>query len=108
MKTSFGFDEIDQMMRDAALLRDGNLCGADVEVPIDLRRIANEDFAAESLRETDSERRLARSGRPEDHNEPREIVHPGNFQYRSRRISKTIAASRRAPTTWARLSLNGG
>src|SRR5208282_1603102 len=101
-------DEIDEMVRNSALLGGRDFRCSYIEMPVDLRRIANKDFSAESLGEPDPESRFARSVRPENHYEPREIAHPENFQYRSKRASNTSTASRRAPTTCVRFSFNGG
>ena len=46
--------QIDQMMRDPALLGDGNLGRANIEVAVHLRGIANQDFAAKLFRRGES------------------------------------------------------
>ena len=48
-------DDIDQVVRNAVLLRRGNLVGPDVEPPIDGSGIAGDDFPVEPLRERDGE-----------------------------------------------------
>ena len=101
-------NEIDQVMRNAALLCGRHFCGADIEMAIDLCRIANENLSAHPLGKFDPERRLAGSRGPEDDNEPREITHRANAQYRKRRESNTSAASNSAPTTCVRFSFNAG
>ena len=50
-KNFLRLDQIHQMMRDAALVGRGNFRGADVEMPIDLRGIADEDFAVRVFRQ---------------------------------------------------------
>ena len=74
------FDEINQMVRNAAPLGHWNLRRADVEVPVDLRRVANENLAAEPFRKMDAELGFAGGGRAENHQKPRKRAHPGNFQ----------------------------
>src|SRR5580658_878466 len=96
------FDEIDQMVGNSLLLSRRNFRRADVEVTIDLRGIADEDFGVKLLGERDAECGLPGGGGPQDNGEPRKPAHPGSFQkpqYRSSRTSNTKAASRRAPTT---------
>jgi len=66
-----GLDEVDEVMRDAVLLARRDLRGADVEVAIDLGRIADEDFAVEALGEFDAERGFAGGGGAEDDDEAR-------------------------------------
>jgi hypothetical protein len=66
-----GLDEIDEVMCDALPIALGNLGGADVEVAIDLRRIADEDFAVEALGEFDAERGFAGGGGAEDDDQVR-------------------------------------
>ena len=66
-----GLDEVDEVMRDAALIARLNLGGADVEVAIDLRGIADEDFAVEALGEFDGEGGFAGGGGAEDDDEAR-------------------------------------
>ena len=73
---------------------------------VHLRGIADQNFAAQVPGKFDSQSRFAGSSRPENYQEPRKIAHPENFQYRSKRISKTTAANNKAPATCARLSLN--
>ena len=73
-------DKIHQVMRNAALLGDGNFRRADIEAPIDLRGIADQNFAAEALRQRNSQRGFARGSRPQNHYEPRQRRHPENFQ----------------------------
>src|SRR5579859_2901210 len=58
--------DIDHMVRNAATVFDASLRGSDVESPIDLHRIAVDDFASEALREMQREIGFSRSGRPED------------------------------------------
>ena len=66
-----GLDEVDEVMRDAVPIAPRDLCGADVEVAIDLRRIADEDFAVEAAGEFDGERGFAGGGGAEDDDEAR-------------------------------------
>jgi len=66
-----GLDEVDEMMRNFLLVARENFRGADVEVAIDLRRIADEDFAFEALGEFDGERGFAGGGGAEDDDEAR-------------------------------------
>ena len=94
-------DEIHQMMRDAALLRDRNLRGADVEMAIDLRGIAYQNFAAEPFGERIPSADLPEAVGPENHHEPRESLIP--------KISSSAAAEparksreKKGPTTWVR------
>ena len=65
-KSSIRLDEIDKVMPDAALLGKGNLRGADVEVAVDLRGVADEDFAAKFRSKLDSERGFSGSSRTEE------------------------------------------
>ena len=62
-------DEIDEVMCDALPVAARDLRGADVEVAIDLRRIADEDFAVEAAGEFDGERGFAGGGGAEDDDE---------------------------------------
>jgi hypothetical protein len=66
-----GLDEVDEVMRDFLLVARKDLRGADVEMTIDLRRIANEDFAVETLCEFDGEGRFAGGGGAEDDDQAR-------------------------------------
>jgi len=66
-----GLDEVDEVMRDLLLTSRGDLRGADVEVAIDLGRIADEDFAVEAAGEFDGERGFAGGGGAEDDDEAR-------------------------------------
>ena len=100
------FHQVDEVMRNAALLGGTYFGGPDIEMPIHLRGIADQNFAAELLGEFDSKSRFSGSSGPENYEEPREVAHPENFQYRSKRISKTTAANKRAPATCVRFSLN--
>ncbi len=68
------------MVSDAAPLGGRNFRGADVEVPVDLSRVANENFAAQLLGKMDSKLGFAGGSRPENHQEPRKFAHPENFQ----------------------------
>jgi hypothetical protein len=56
-------------MRDAALLGDRNLVGADVEAAVDRRRIARDDFTAEASGQRNPQCALARGGGPDDGDE---------------------------------------
>ena len=103
-----GFYQVEEVMRNSALLGGRNFGSSNIEMPVDLRRIADKNFAAKPLSKFDSQRRFSRSSRPENYQEPREVAHPENFQYRNKRISKTTAANNRAPATCARFSLNAG
>jgi hypothetical protein len=100
--------QINEVMRDSTPFGWRHFRGPDIEVPVDLRRVADKNFAAEVLGKFDTQGGFAGSGRPEDYQEPGEVAHPENFQYRSKRISKTTAANSRAPATCARFSLNAG
>ena len=97
-------DEIDKMVRDSALFGEGNFSGADIEMAVDLRGIANKDFAAQALGEIDSQRRFTRGGRPKNYDEPRELAHPEKAQWRSSSARSTSPASSRDPAICARLS----
>jgi hypothetical protein len=59
-------DNVDQMMRNTAALRERHFVGADVESAIYRGRVAADDFAAAPQCELDAERALARGGRTED------------------------------------------
>ena len=63
-------DDVDEMVRDAALIGDRHLVGADVEAAVDRRRIAVDDLAAKPLGERQSERALARRRRAEHGDHP--------------------------------------
>ncbi len=102
-KNFSGLDEINQVVRDAVLFGRRNLSRADIEMAIDLRGIADQDFAAEFFGEMDAQRGFAGGGGAKHNNEPRQRVHPENFQWRSRRASNTSAARSRAPITCVRL-----
>ena len=52
-------DDVDQMMRNAALLGRRHLVGADVDAAVHGGRIARDDFAAEAPRDRQAERALA-------------------------------------------------
>ena len=67
-------------MRNTVLLRRGNFRGADIEVAIHLRGIANQYFAAQFFGEVNPQRGFAGSGRAEDDDQRREATHPENFQ----------------------------
>ena len=73
-------DEVDQVMRDAALLGCGNFRGADIEAAVNLRGIANQHLPIQALGEPNRERRFAGSSGPEDDDELRKRAHPENFQ----------------------------
>jgi len=86
-----GLDEVDEVVRDVFLVaryicharacrRD--LRGADVEMAIDLRRIADENFAVETLGEFDGERGFAGGGGAEDDHEARGRCCHFNFSAR--------------------------
>ena len=57
-------DEVDQMVGNATLFGRRNFRGADVEMAVDLGRVAGQDFAAKLLRQANSERGFAGSRRP--------------------------------------------
>jgi len=59
-------DDVDQMMRNAAALRNRDLIRADVEPSIDSRRIAVDDLAAVLLRERERQRAFSGGRRSED------------------------------------------
>jgi len=103
-----GFYQVNEVMRNSALIGGRNFSGPDIKMAVNLRGIADKNFAAELLGKFDSQRRFSGSSRPENYQEPREVAHPENFQYRNKRISKTTAANNRAPATCARFSLNAG
>ena len=53
-----GAHKIHQMMRNPALFGRGNFGGADIEVTVDLRGIADQDFAAQAFRRAKSPARI--------------------------------------------------
>jgi hypothetical protein len=59
------------VVRDAALLVERHLVGADVEAPIDGGRIAGDDFPAEALGQRQRQRALAGGGRADDREQQR-------------------------------------
>ena len=61
--------DVDQMVRNALLLGERHLVGADVEAAIHGGRVAADDFAVEAARERDAERALAGRGRADDRDE---------------------------------------
>jgi hypothetical protein len=67
-----GLDEVNEVMRDVLLVARQHFSGADVEVAIDLRGIADEDFAVEALGKFDGEGGFAGGGGAEDDDEARE------------------------------------
>ena len=67
-------------MRDALLFSRGNFCGADIEVPVHLRGIADQYFSAQFFSELNPQRGFAGSGGTKHHDEPRQRAHPENFQ----------------------------
>ena len=75
-----GLAEIHQVMRNAVLFGRGNFRSTNIEVPIDLRRIADQYFAAKFFGEPNSQRGFAGSGGSKHHDEPRQRAHPENFQ----------------------------
>jgi hypothetical protein len=101
-------EHVDEMVRNSTLLDGRHFRGPDIEVAVDLGGVAEQNFAVETPGKFDTQRGLSGSGGPEDYQEPREVVHPENFQYRSKRISKTTASNNKAPATCARFSLNEG
>ena len=64
-------DDVDQVMRDAALLGDRHFVGADVEAAIHRRRVAVDDLAAMPLGDRQRERALAGRGRTENGDDER-------------------------------------
>ena len=70
-------DDVDQMMRDAALLLRRHLVGADIEAAVDGGGIAADDLAAAPQRQLDAERALACCGRTQDgENRRAQTLHP--------------------------------
>ena len=57
-----------------------NFSRADIKVAIHLRGIADQYFSAEFFCELNSQRGFAGSGGTKHNNEPRQRVHPENFQ----------------------------
>ena len=80
MKISCGIEQIDQMVRDVLLLGGRNFAGADVEMTVELRGIADENFAVEFLGELEAQRGFAGGGGAENYDQRREAGHPENFQ----------------------------
>jgi hypothetical protein len=64
--TIAGADDVDEMMRNAALRFGRDLVGADVDAAIDGRRIARDDLAAKRFREPQRELTLAGRRRTDD------------------------------------------
>jgi hypothetical protein len=99
----FRLDEVDKVVRDSLLFRRRNFSSANVEPPVNLGGIADDDFAVALFSEFDTQRGLAGSGGTKDYDKWREATHPENFQQRIRSPSMTNAARRSAPITWVRL-----
>src|SRR5580698_738526 len=92
-------------MCDSLLLGGRHFAGADIEVAVHLCGIADENFAAETLCERDSERGFSGSGGTENYAEAWQRAHRlqcVNFQ-RVSRMASTITPSRSAPRIWVRL-----
>ena len=109
-------DDINEVMWDFFPLALRNLRSPNIEVPVNLRRIADENFAAQSFREFDAQRGFAGGSRAEDDDQAREFgrfrcrrvhVHRDKYQRRSRTINAT-AASSSAPVTCVRLRFTEG
>ena len=62
-------EHVDEVVRDAAALRDGKLRRADVHAPVQLKSIPVHDLTVPGLRQRDAEVRFARRGRPHDGHE---------------------------------------
>ncbi len=62
---------VDHVMRNAALLAERDLVGADVEAAVDRRRVAADDFPIPAFGERDAERTLPRRRRSDDCDETR-------------------------------------
>src|SRR6187431_584445 len=71
-------------MRDAAPIGLGHLVGADVETPVDRRRIAVDDLAVEGGGKGKAERALPGCRRPENRNDDR-LIHGYEAERRRRR-----------------------
>src|SRR5262249_7683170 len=61
-----GAGDVDQMIRNAALLGDGNLVRANVGAAIDGRRVTRDDLAAKAFGKMQAQRALARRSRADD------------------------------------------
>jgi hypothetical protein len=59
-------DEVDEVVRDAAPLREGHLRRRDLDPAVDLHRVAVDHLAPEAQRERDPQIALARRGRADD------------------------------------------
>mgnify|MGYP003726829825 CR=1 FL=1 len=59
-------DLVDKMMSDTASLTRRNFCRTDIQLLVDLKRVASDDLTFELTRDTDPEITLARSGRPDN------------------------------------------
>ncbi len=65
--------DVHHVMRNALLLGERNLVGADVEHPVDGGRIAGDDLAVEVPGERNAQRALARGGGTDDRDESRTL-----------------------------------
>jgi hypothetical protein len=72
------FNEINEVMRNPALLGGQDFGRADIEVAINLSGIANENFAAKALGEPNPQSRLPGSGWAEDDDEARGWIGDGH------------------------------
>src|ERR1700735_307095 len=91
------------MMWNPALFAGRDLCRSNVEMPVDLRGIADENFAAKFLSQRNAERRFPRCSRTKHHDERRQRGHRRKIQWRTNKMISTTAASSRIPATWVRL-----
>ena len=98
----FGLDQVNEVVRNPLMLRMRNFSRADIEVTVNLGRIADQDFAIQFFGEFDAQRGFAGGGGTEDDYQRREATHPENFQ-RIKSPSMTRPARSSAPITWVRL-----
>ena len=85
------------MVGNATLFGERNLGRTNIEMSIDLCGVANDDFAAQPLRERDSKGRFPGSSRSENDDEPRLIAHPENFPYGSKGTIGTSVVGGKSP-----------
>src|SRR5579871_3362344 len=64
-----GIDDIDQVMRNTTARLDGKFSGANIEMTIDLKRIAIDDFSNERFRQFQCKAALAGAGGPDQRNQ---------------------------------------
>lgn len=87
------------MMNDAASLTRRNLCRTDVELFINLKRVATDDFTFELTRNSDPEIALARSSRPDN---GYQALH--RKSQRANSVTRMKPPTTTAPTSCARVS----